>query len=276
MNNQWNQVHQQVPVVRGWANLTNDELGSCDDLLVILNTKHLIQTPIDDQYRQRFWDRVFAQWTTAQWLQKPAMVIGERTGQNWLFYCGTAKEDCVSDEKARAANQAAGPSPVRRGRGAGVAAAVGMNLVRGPAIPAHRRRGAQLFMKGSLRSDEGYPSVFLCDVKHAKVASRHLQLLPGLDDGTARASTIDLFDRLEIDRVFNYNVAIAIFYAQRRIKRKRMLEAGLDHEANVTCPGEEDLSVFYQLETLRAGLQDYVSMLMRIVDSLGPVRMREI
>lgn len=114
-------------------------------------------------------------------------------------------------------------------------------------VHEHRRRGADIYMKGGLRADEGYPSVFYCDIKHSKVASRHVRLLPGLNDALARSSTIDQFDqfdRMAVDRVFNFNIAIAIYWAQRKLKRKLIIEAGQYREAYEYLPHEEDFSTY--------------------------------
>lgn len=130
-------------------------------------------------------------------------------------------------------------------------------------------------MKGSLRTDEGYPSLFLCDEKHDKVASRHVELYQGLTNSVARSATIDLFDRLESQRVFDFNIAIAIFCAQRRIKRKAMLSVNMGVEADILYPLAEDFSVFVQLEALRRGLQSYADMITDIIGNLGPMSRAE-
>lgn len=68
-------------------------------MLMAFINKNRSDEVLGDNFRERFWNHVFATWTTRQWPMKPPMEIGKRSGQDWLVHVGTAKEDLVPDEK---------------------------------------------------------------------------------------------------------------------------------------------------------------------------------
>lgn len=255
-------------VCRSVNELNQLEFKLCDDIIRMILAKNLHANPhiVDDNRRRGFWQKVFDSWTSEHSVQDAEREIPDRTGNGWLTHVGFVTDDMIPERgtpKHRRANRGFMP-PNQLNQQAQPPAQV--------VVPPNRRRGALVFMKGSLHTDEGKPRVYYCDAAHLRIASRYVRLKPGMTDAEAQARTIDNFDRQERDRVFDYNMALGVDFAQTRLKRKLMSDAGMDiHVLNERVPHNENFAAFYQLERLRGSLMRYAQMVTNICNMVGPL-----
>ncbi|KAK3314815.1 hypothetical protein B0H66DRAFT_323053 [Apodospora peruviana] len=100
----------------------------------------------------------------------------------------------------------------------------------------HRMAGAAAFMKPMLNFDDFGISFSVCEVNNSAANARYVQWHAGWTPQQARAEAMIHYDRNEIDRVTDYNLAIVVCWARARLQAR--LVAALPAGGGGTQPSD--------------------------------------
>ena len=198
--------------------LTPTQTAFCDDLIVKLHETLGTSAPPTEEQRQRLWDLVFTGWDSKSPVIHPGGLRGRRV-VNFMTQVGIWKDDLpvpvpTTSKKRDRSGSAIGPSktPIKQTK-------------------PERMAGAAAYMKPNEGGNDFGISFDIWDACGAKASYESVAWFDGWTPQRARVEAMSHWDRMEIERVSNYNVQLVVYWARTRLLNLIREQAHIDGNA---------------------------------------------